>query len=72
MSDARNRADADLLHGAAAIAEHLSLSRARVYHLHASKALPTFQMGAIVCARRSTLAKHFAEQEAKAAGGKDG
>ena len=60
--------DTDLLHGVAAIAAHLSMTRAQVYHLHKRGDLPTFKMGRTVCARRSTLAAHFAAQEAAAAG----
>lgn len=54
---------ADLLHGAGAIAEHLNMTRKQVYHLHERGELPTFNMGRTVCARRSTLAKHFAAAE---------
>lgn len=67
MTDARTDTDADLLYGVAAIAEHLRLTRKQVYHLHDKGDLPTFKVGATVCARRSTLARHFAEQEAAAA-----
>ena len=55
---------ADLLTGVQAIALHLNMSRRQVYHLHENGELPTFKLGAKVCARRSTLAKHFAAQEA--------
>lgn len=57
----------DLLHGVSAIAGHLSMSRKQVYHLHDRGQIPTFKIGRTVCARRSTLAKHFAAQEAAAA-----
>lgn len=63
MSDAN---ETDLLHGVAAIADHLSMTRKQVYHLHDRGQLPTFKMGRTVCARRSTLAKHFEAQEAAA------
>jgi hypothetical protein len=69
MTDARNEDTADLLYGVAAIAGHLQLSRKQVYHLHDKGDLPTFKVGATVCARRSTLAKHFAAQEAAARSG---
>lgn len=68
MSDATNEHPADLLYGVAAIASHLTLTRKQVYHLHDKGDLPTFKVGATVCARRSTLAKHFAAQEAAARG----
>ncbi|WP_286880878.1 hypothetical protein [Sphingomonas sp.] len=54
---------ADLLYGVKAIAAHLQMTVKQVYHLHAKGDLPTFKIGATVCARRSTLAKHFADQE---------
>ena len=57
----------DLLTGVEAIAAHLGMTRRQVYHLHETGELPTFKLGAKVCARRSTLAKHFAAQEAAAA-----
>lgn len=66
MSDARTPSTTDLLHGVNAIAEHLNLTAKQVYHLHGNGELPTFKMGKTVCARRSTLAKHFAAQEAAA------
>ncbi len=67
MNDPVNEAQSDLLHGVQAIALHLSMTRKQVYHLHERSQLPTFKMGRTVCARRSTLAKHFAAQEAAAA-----
>lgn len=63
MKDAK---EADLLYGAAAIAAHLELTSKQVYHLHDKGELPTFKVGATVCARRSALAAHFAALEAKA------
>lgn len=59
--------DNDLLHGVPAIAVHLSMTTAQVYHLHDQGRLPTFRMGRTVCARKSTLAAHFAALEAGAA-----
>lgn len=67
MTDARKADEPDLLYGVAAIAGHLGMTAKQVYHLHDKGELPTFKTGAIVCARRSTLAKHFAAQEAAAA-----
>lgn len=67
MSDAMTLDQSDLLYGVEAIASHLQMTRKQVYHLHGKGDLPTFKVGATVCARRSTLAKHFAAQEAAAA-----
>lgn len=71
MSYATNTDTSDLLYGVAAIAAHLQLTRKQVYHLHDKGDLPTFKVGGTVCARRSTLAKHFAAQEAAARKGGD-
>ncbi len=68
MTNAPQTAPPDLLYGVAAIATHLGMTHKQVYHLHDKGELPTFKTGAIVCARRSTLAKHFAAQEAAARG----
>ena len=66
MSDAKDETMSDLLSGVEAIANHLNMTRRQIYHLHETGELPTFKLGAKVCARRSTLAKHFAAQEAAA------
>jgi len=66
MNDARNEGSVDLLYGLAAIAKHVGLTARQVEHLVAKGELPTFKLGATICARRSTLAKHFAAQEASA------
>jgi excisionase family DNA binding protein len=58
---------ADILRGAAAIADHLGFPRRTIYHLTANGTLPTFRMGDIVCARKSTLTAWIASQEARAA-----
>lgn len=55
--------EADLLYGVPAIAAHLQMTQPQVYHLHNKGELPTFKIGGKVCARRSTLAKHFEAQE---------
>lgn len=57
----------DLLFGVDAIAKHLGLTIRQVKHLHETGSLPTFKQGRTVCARRSALARHFAEQEKRAA-----
>ena len=64
MNDARHPTEPDLLYGVARIAEHLKMTTRQVYHLHDQALLPTFKLGGKVCARRSSLAKHFAAQEA--------
>lgn len=56
----------DLLYGLEAIGEHIGLTARQAEHLVSRGDLPTFKMGRVVCARRSTLAKHFAAQEAAA------
>jgi hypothetical protein len=66
MTDARNEGSADLLYGLAAIGAHLEMTARQVEHLVTKGELPTFKLGRTVCARRSTLAKHFAAQEAAA------
>ncbi|RSU58933.1 DNA-binding protein [Sphingomonas sp. S-NIH.Pt1_0416] len=58
----------DLLYGLEAIASHVGLTVPQVKWQIARSGWPTFKQGAIVCARRSTLAKHFAAQEAAAQG----
>lgn len=64
MKDDKNATGADLLYGMEAIGAHIGLTARQVEHLAAQGELPTFKLGRIVCARRSTLAKHFAAQEA--------
>ena len=61
-----NARETDLLYGLEAIAEHVGLTIPQVKHQIDKSAWPTFKQGRIVCARRSTLAKHFEAQEAKA------
>lgn len=59
----------DLLGGYAAIAEHLGITVPQAKHRAKIGAFPTFTMGGrIVYARKSTLAKFFAEKEAEARG----
>jgi len=62
-------ADSDLLYGVPAIAGHLGLTDRTVYHLHGKGKIPTFKMGKVVCARRSSLATWLSEQEAAARSG---
>ena len=56
----------DLLIGAEKIAEYVfgdAKYRRRVYHMAGIGQLPTFKLGAVLCARRSTLLKHIAHRE---------
>lgn len=55
-----------LLYGVPAIASYLRLTPRAVYHLHASRRLPTFKLGGKVCASRTELEAHFAERSAAA------
>ena len=67
MSDARGVPETDLLYGLAAIGSAIGVTDRQAEHLVATGQIPTFKLGRTVCARRSTLAKHFAAQEAAAA-----
>ena len=56
----------DVRRGAEAIAEFLygdKRHRRRVYHLCETNQIPHFKLGAIVCARESTLLSWIQEQE---------
>lgn len=64
MSAGEKISTADLLNGVVAIATHLNMSQRQVYHLHETGNLPTFKLGARVCARRSELEAHFARASA--------
>lgn len=54
----------DLLYGSKAIAAHLGVTKAVAVHLIRSGAIPWFALAGVACARRSTLAAHFAGLEA--------
>ena len=58
----------DILRGAGAIAAFLGFPRRTVYHAAAKGHLPTFRIGDLVCARKSTLTAWVAEQEKKGYG----
>ncbi|MFU8778233.1 MAG: hypothetical protein ACNA7M_11260 [Roseovarius sp.] len=58
----------DLLHGADAIAKFMfgdAKHRRKVYYLtgEATKGLPHFKMGSLICARKSTILNWIAQQE---------
>ncbi len=57
----------DMLKGADAIASYLGFDRRAVYHLVGKGGIPHFRLGTTVCARKSTLLRWVAEQEARAA-----
>ena len=66
MSDTETDIAGDLLHGADAIATFLygdPASRRKVYHLASTSNLPVFKLGAMICARRSTLLEYIEKQE---------
>lgn len=56
---------ADLLRGADQIAAYVGFEKRKVYHLADRGHLPLFRMGAIICARKSTLNTWIADQERK-------
>jgi hypothetical protein len=63
----RDLAD-DMLEGAAAIAEYLYRSKSarilrKIYYLAETSRLPIFRLGALLCARKSTLLKFIRDQE---------
>ena len=60
----------DMLRGAEAISEFLfgeASDRRKVYHLASTGVLPCFNLGAVVCARKSVLMQWIVQQEAKGA-----
>lgn len=62
----------DLLRGAEAIAKFLygeAKQRRKVYHLAATNGIPSFNLGAIVCARKSTLLEWIRAQEKRGRNG---
>ena len=60
----------DLLRGADEIAEFMfgtPMERRKIYHLADTKKLPVFRLGALLCARKSTLLSWIEAQESAAA-----
>lgn len=57
--------EGDLLAGLAAIAAHLGVEYRQAETMHRTGRIPTFKQGKTVCARKSTLAEHFRQQEAR-------
>lgn len=63
----------DMLRGAEAIAEFLfgdAKLRRKVYHVVECGKLPTFRLGAILCARKSKLLEWIEQQERQSVGKK--
>ncbi len=61
----------DMLRGAEAIAEFLfgdAKQRRKVYHVVETGKLPTFRLGAILCARKSKLLAWIEQQERQSVG----
>ena len=58
----------DLLEGAHAISKYFfgdERHRRKVYHLVSRNGIPTFKMGATLCARKSKILKWIEEQESR-------
>lgn len=66
MATAKNAAD--LLCGVKAIADHLGMTERQVKHQATTRGIPTFKMGAFVCASKSYLAEHFRKLSEEANG----
>lgn len=58
--------DSDLLYGMPAIARHLNIRPRQAHHLKEKGGLPVFELGGVLCARRSTLNAWIVERERKA------
>jgi hypothetical protein len=68
MCECNSELAADLLRGADEIAQYLFgdlVARRKVYHLMATSNLPSFKLGAMVCARKSVLRKWIEDQEGR-------
>ncbi len=62
MNDNISLAD-DILRGADDIAAFLGLAPRAIYHAASRAKLPVFRIGAVICARKSTLMAWISEQE---------
>ncbi|MGE8131654.1 DNA-binding protein [Methylobacterium sp. NPDC080182] len=58
--------DGDFLYGVPAIAKHMNLKPRQVYHMDATRKIPTFRVGDKVCWSKSAYRRWLAEQEAAA------
>lgn len=66
MPTATSSLDHDVMRGAEVIAEFIygdRRHRRRIYHLIETSQLPHFKLGALVCARKSTLLAWIEQQE---------
>jgi hypothetical protein len=64
----------DLLRGAEAISAFIfgdPRQRRKIYHMIETGRMPTFRLGSMLCARKSTLLRWIAEQESKTGESKD-
>lgn len=52
-----------IIYGAEEIAVYLGMTRRQVYHACERHSMPYFRIGAIICARRATLARWIDAQE---------
>ena len=59
----------DLLQGADSIAAFMGVTRRQAYHWAAEGRIPVFKLGALICARKSTILNWIAQQEAAQGGG---
>lgn len=59
---------ADIMLGASAIAAFMGMRPRQLYHAAEMGHLPTFRIGGILCARRSTLNRWITELEQEAIG----
>lgn len=53
----------DLLLGAAAIAEFMGIGRRQVYHMVSKQAIPCFNIGETIAARKSSIMKWIERME---------
>jgi len=59
MTDTATVDTLDLLYGVPKIAAFLGLTKRATYHLVEARRIPTFKIGATVCARRASLIAAF-------------
>lgn len=63
-SDMSTIESSDVLHGAGAIAVFLGMTEKQCRHRIEEGTIPVFRIGMTICARRSTLVRWIADQEA--------
>jgi hypothetical protein len=62
-AETRDERGGEVLYGASAIAQFLGIDETPTRHLIAKGVIPTFKIGAKVCARRRTLVAWLDDQE---------